>query len=359
MRENNGRLWSRNRCRKERLRLSNVAVRFALSLGLIVWANLGWGQAPKPPAPTPAGRSAPPSEAAAPTSLPTDPSMSRRLDEARELINRGEIDRSLYLLQSLLDEENSSFLKVAEDRWEASREAAEGIILSADPRLLRRYRELHSNQANRILSDESGLPDSARWAEVTRRFFLTSAGRDGADQLGTWHLDHGNPELASMWFQRVLDSPAHVDSNLEMVRLKLAACQVMMGQPVNDASLPEQMVIAGQLTPTRTWIERMTAEWSTTRPDQEAGSTKIDLGSLPLLDPVWQVPLTEDATLAGILKEAVEGSASRKMPILFGYRPQRVGDNWVSARLTGRPFSRALTAASGRKSPLDPAFFPS
>jgi outer membrane protein assembly factor BamB len=262
------------------------------------------------------------------------------------LIKRGEIDRSLFLLQSLLDEENSSFLKTAVDHWEGSRDVAEGIILSADPRLLRRYRDLHADQANRLLSDESGMDALARWAEVTRRFFLTPAGREGADRLGSWHLDHGNAELASIWFRRVLESPAHIDSNLEMLRLKLAACQMMMGQPVDDASLPDQMVIAGQLTPTRSWIERMAAEWIAARTAQDADSSQNLLGSLPLLDPVWQVPLTLDATLAGILKEAVDASASRKMPILFGYRPARVGDDWGIRTLDG---ASILSSTDGSK----------
>jgi outer membrane protein assembly factor BamB len=261
--------------------------------------------------------------------------VSRRLDEARELIKRGEIDRSLYLLQSLLDEENSSFLKTADGRWECSRDMAESIILSADPRLLRRYRELHADQANRLLSNPSNVHAPSRWAEVARRFSLTPAGRDAADLLGSWHLDHGNPALASTWFRRVLESPAHVDSNLEMVRLKQAACQMVMGLPVDDALLPEQMVIAGQLTPTRSWISRMVAEWSPPQAGQGVGSAKIERGSLPLLDPVWTFPLTEDATLAGILSEAVDASASRKTPILFGYRTVRVGDAWGIRTLDG------------------------
>ncbi|MFO0945750.1 MAG: hypothetical protein U1D30_07375 [Planctomycetota bacterium] len=96
----------------------------------------------------PAGEASADSTLAEPSSYLTDPATRRKISEAERLVQEGQPDQVLELLQSVLDSSEDSYSRDAENGWVTSREQAErdaGKLWG--PEGIEKYRRHHEDQA--------------------------------------------------------------------------------------------------------------------------------------------------------------------------------------------------------------------
>lgn len=312
-----------------------------------------------------------------PTSCPTDPAVSRRLEEARQLLEVGQTDRALELLQSILDLGDNTFLKdeaepsspndAEEDsrrpapktppppeRWIAAHKVVEDFILSAGPQVLDRYRALHRDEAAHLLQEANAQQSPEGWGVVARRFFLTTPGGQALDRLGSHNLDLGRAALAAFYFDRILSSKAHAPRPSAMLSIKRSMARALLGEPDSKSEAPEDdvLVLGGKNVSARQFLDEIRSDLLSDREivDRDAARRSTDI--LPLLSPDWESPLTKDANLHALIDEAVETSLGRAVPVVFAHQPMILGDRILFRDLDG---NKVLRLQTGQIAPDPPS----
>lgn len=296
----------------------------------------------------PSGKSAPQNE---PTTLPTDPNGRRKLEEAAVLLNEKETDRGLELLQSILNGEETWYVRDEEQNWKQSNLAAEELILGAAPAVLKRYRELNDDEAEHLLDEAIRSNDIEGLARSARRFFLTRAGLKALDRVASWNLDTGRASLALFYFDRILTSPAHREAPLETIRLKREISLTLLHRDEESPPLSGRVLVKGRPQDAAKLLTDFRGEWkqfgerSTSRTSSISEEASNRAG-WPLLASSWQWPLTHDRAIGSIIEEMMSASSPRQAPLLFGQRPVL-----HDGRLYFRDFDStvALDAQSGQK----------
>jgi outer membrane protein assembly factor BamB len=260
-----------------------------------------------------------------PTTLPTDPNGRRKLEEAAALLNEKEIDRGLELLQSILNSEETWYVRDEQQNWKQSNLAAEEMILGSSPAVLKRYRELNDDEASHLLDEALSSNDIERLAQIARRFFLTDAGLRALDRVASWNLDTGRALLALVYFDRILSSPAHRDKPLETVRLKREICFAILHRDEQSSPLAGRVLVKGRPQDAAKLLTAFREEWKQVSeaipPSGSAPNEVSKRAGWPLLASSWHWPLTHDPMIGSIIDEMVSASLPRQAPLLFGQRP--------------------------------------
>lgn len=316
------------------------------------------------------------------TSPPTDPSVARRLGEARQLLREGQIDRGLQLVQSVLDEGSDSFLRAestpagtnpddalaATDRWIPASRAAEELILSGPPDVLARYRTLQEDQAASLLREADRRRRASGWGEVARRFFLTRAGREAVDRLASYNLDLGRVALAVFYFDRLASSPAHGAESSETHRMKRAAALALLW---GDAPAAAEAALGGRNVSAPERLDQLLRDAeSFGAPEPASRGARSASAPMPLLAPDWQSPLVRSETTASRFVAPIQSHPNRSQPLWTGYEPAVVGDRvffrdfdgtWVFDASTGRIVGevKGANTLSNEAARLDPRWAPS
>lgn len=310
-----------------------------------------------------------------PTSYPTDPSVSRRLEEARQLLSEGQIDRALELVQSVLDLGENTFLRdetshpqepppetdprrpqprlaPPPERWVPAHKVAEDLILSEDPRVLERYRILHNDEAAYLLREADARKSPEGWGIVARRFFLTNSGGQALERLASHNLDLGRAALAAFYFDRILSSQAHAQQNSPMMSVKRSMALALLGVKGTEPSAAEDVsvLLAGKSVSVRQYLDAFEAELRS-KNDAKHQTLERKTDILPLLSPDWEIPLTKDANLRSLVDEVVETSLSRSVPVVFAHQPLVLGDRILFRDLDGTKVLNLATGASAADTP--------
>jgi hypothetical protein len=171
-------------------------------------------------------------ESANAVTLPTDSTIARRLEVARDDLQKSETRRNaIGALQSILDLKNDVFVgTTAKDtpdsekrHWVSARAEADRLLgtLPAKGRAL--YESQYGAAAKKLLADAKNDLTLTRLEEVVERYFHTAAGAEAADLLGRRYLEDNRPLLAALCYERLLGSE-HADqlSNLTLFKAALA-----------------------------------------------------------------------------------------------------------------------------------------
>lgn len=246
-----------------------------------------------------------------PTSLLTDQQTSRRLEEADRLYDDDRISQSLELLQAVLDETDATYVQDG-NLWISSRERAHDLIVSRGPQFVKDYQVRYEPEAASLLRRGVAANDLRTVSEVARRFFLTKSGMEATNLLAAYQFDRGNPRLAIMHIDQLLDSDVHRDFVSDAVRMRRAIALALSGnrEAAMGAlnSLGETRVLLGgrpqsaeSLRDELAALEKRFQSHAFRLADRDGEASD----GLPMLLPLWSRPASEDPRmLAGL--DAVE-----------------------------------------------------
>lgn len=145
--------------------------------------------------------------------FPIEAAQARRLEAARDYIKREAWADAAAALQALLDAREDTLVPirggVPEPGAWAGAWAETDRLLATLPAAGREFYEVaHGPRARALLTEARRTGNVLMLEELTRRYFHTTAGREGTRLLGLHHLDRGRFTLAALAFGRLLDTPA-------------------------------------------------------------------------------------------------------------------------------------------------------
>lgn len=272
---------------------------------------------------------------AEPSSYLADPATRRKISEAERLLQEGQSDQVLVLLQSVLDAPEDSYSRGKGSEWVTSRELAEQLIESLGPAGIEKYRRHHEDQAAHLLRMGNQRQDPRIWTEVMRRFFLTRSGGEATNLLASFHLDRGRPALALYYLQRLLKSSIHQQEVSDAVRAKRAVAMAMLDRS-EDAKRAfegiggDRLRLGGDAWPVAKILESIPTSADRSSPGSDwlcqGGSPRrstVAPAGLPLLFTDWSVPLLAGgrSDLSYIIDGIVEWNRSQRRPLDFGFFP--------------------------------------
>lgn len=140
---------------------------------------------------------------AAPVYMDDSPRAVDSLIRAAELAAIGNHDEAVSVIQTLLLEEADRVIATREDPdLFVSVRARAMATIRANPRLLERYRETHSPQADRLL-------EAGRVEEVERAYLLTAAGHEAALRIAQRQLEDARFAAARLTLLQLEGHPDH------------------------------------------------------------------------------------------------------------------------------------------------------
>ena len=155
---------------------------------------------------------------------PKDRKQADLLKKATAAIEKGDWSNALDLLQAVLSQDQDGVERSTGDGWLSVRERALRLMRKFPAESVQTFRQLWEADARRRLDEATRAERVDQVANVALRFLWTDAGQVAADRLGARHLDRGEVELATIWFQRLLDVAAPVTKNRRwQLRAALAA----------------------------------------------------------------------------------------------------------------------------------------
>jgi outer membrane protein assembly factor BamB len=276
-----------------------------------------------------------------PPGYPSDQTVVRSLDEAKKRRGEKAVAAASAALQQVLNRSEDTWIQEGDKGWRSAHVIAERTLVD-DPVWLADYRSQFEHEAAAELK-EAGA-DRQRLARVMRRFFLTRAGAEAAERLATTLLDAGQANLAVVYLQRVLDSPAHQGLDTTRLRFKLAAARKLADVPASPRAAPStpafdadsQLLfggkpalaadLLGRIEPrTRIQIETL-ADWPL--PTGNASRTAQTSGGLPLLGAertALAQPLSDNKKLLAQFDRLAERNRQRNRATYAGLQPIIVG----------------------------------
>ena len=134
-----------------------------------------------------------------------------RLRRSRAALKALKFTEAVVALQSLLDgAEDGAFFIDSEKRMglRSIKLEAEHLLGTMPPAGRKVYELQYGLPAQQMLDAAVEVGDIARLAEVSRRYFHTRAGFEATYLLGASHLDHGQPLISAICFERLRTNSA-------------------------------------------------------------------------------------------------------------------------------------------------------
>jgi outer membrane protein assembly factor BamB len=146
--------------------------------------------------------------------LPTDRQVKKQLEVAQEDYIKNEAwSEAARLLQRILDSKEDVFVQAPPRtprsqervRWVSAKARANYLLGTMPKEGLPFYELQFGSSARKLLNEAIAKSDPQILAEVAQRYFHTEAGVVATDLLGTYHLDRGQPLMAALCYERLLD----------------------------------------------------------------------------------------------------------------------------------------------------------
>src|SRR5262245_22564732 len=252
-------------------------------------------------------------DASAGVYLPTDRSLSRAINRARERLGDHEYHEVLAFLQGVLAREEDSFLERAgDDRQLGITATARQLIGELPPEGYEVYELLHGATARRQLEAAIQSGDREALAKIVRQYFHTAAGYEAALVLAEMEADQGHRLAAAELYRELVDSP-RAAARLEPQLSVAAALNLLAAGQTDEATVTlralirskpaAQIMISGKLVSLPAlsadpidWLANLVgrptarargdANWLTLHGDPSRNSQTI--GGRPHLRPRWE-----------------------------------------------------------------------
>ncbi len=285
--------------------------------------------------------------------FPADRDSMRRLARARDLLLERRYDDAVQLLDSLLEAPEDFFFQPHKgvQIYRSLKTEAQRLIGQLPAAGRASYQLQFGAEAKQLLETAAREGNADGLAEVSRRFFHTTAGYEATELLGTYHMEHGRPLAAALCFKRLLESPAAADAFEPVLSIKIAVCWLRAGMPtLAQETLSRlkrrfpnaEVTIAGQshklfqadaealnwlaqaAGPPSTRVAASTDEWAMYRGDP--GRNAPSAGGSPLLNRRWAVPMTNDPQLEKGIEQLDQAYIDQGRAVVPGWHPLVVKD---------------------------------
>ncbi|MFO1022210.1 MAG: hypothetical protein U0903_16190 [Planctomycetales bacterium] len=218
---------------------------------------------------------------------------------AFQLLNDNQTAAGLRQLQKIFDSLEDGFEPVGtEGKVVGIKQIAADWLDKADPAIRKLYEQLYGQQAFAVLKEERDGNRLQVYSEVYGRWFHTRAGAEAAYRLMLWHWDHGTPELAVRYGERLLRDSWHAAelSDVRRTAAMVTALRSGESQTVQESGLridtagytigPDQVTV-------KQWIRNQSPEplRESTDWDQPIGSGTRNFereGSPPTANALWR-----------------------------------------------------------------------
>lgn len=269
-------------------------------------------------------------------SLRADPPLARKLDAARDYVDKKAWVEATHALQGLLDRREDALVSVkrtsrAGDEtlaWTGLHAEAARLLASLPTDGHAYYEATYGPRARTQLTEAYLNGDMHAVADVARRYARTRAGLEAIGMLGAYHLDRGRPLLAGLWFARLIERP---DASLSPAAL---ACAALAFHRSGDTLRVEQTWRRLSATAPGGWrvgdklinLDDLRKEWDRDNAPRAAVrapeiATVLKLG--------WTSPTVHEAMTRGWLSSAFRQQDANGLPVLPESFPVLVGDRLV------------------------------
>ncbi len=286
--------------------------------------------------------------------LPVERTASRRIIQAKELIDEARYSEAVKFLGTILDADEDWFFRSHSNRSRYSSLKAEAHRMLAElpEQGYDAYQLVFGGRAQNLLKTAIQESNPALLAEVSRRFFHTTAGYQATALLARHYLDHGRPLAAALAYQQLLDTPrakGQLGSSLwlqaaiswQLAGKKDRAIEILHGLQRQVSAQP--LVLGGRKIPRLsarhddplTWLEQTvghlkhvvdapTEAWTMHRGNARRNAQTH--GSQPLLTPRWRVRTVNDPWIEETLDRVQQTYSREGHALLPTVHPLAIGD---------------------------------
>ncbi len=290
--------------------------------------------------------------------LAPDKTVSRPLEQAKQLIERNRIPDAVQLIGGILEGNDDFFLEPDNNADRLTRktlkQAAEELFLSLPEEGRRIYSMQYEPLAARLLKNavENGSPDQIE--KIVDAYFHTEAGLDAAFLLAMYQNDQGARASAVLTFRRFAKAAPSLDPYEPTFSLTYAACEKALGHEKEAREILDAFLRRNPNPRIRLGGEEF---WNPTTSDEilakfQSWSTKPDIAvwieqsgwltsggiptqnpdveaSPPLLELVWKLRSISQPKLLSMLR-VIEGQMRQNRTVFLPTaRPVVVGDTLI------------------------------
>ena len=320
-----------------------LAVLLALSL-----TTQAWGQIVNE-----VGKPSAAEDAAENVFLPADRHTLQKLADAKKLLLDGRYGEAVRCLGTILEgPEDFFFQPDKKSPIHRSLKAEAQRLVGQMPRQGRELYELqYGARARRLLADALESGDLTALAEVSRRFFHTQSGYQATYLLGLNHFDRGRPLAGALTLQRLREPGVNAEELEPGLSLTLAACWLQAGmrekaqevlvslrqhQPaLRVAVAGREVAIFSNDAEAINWLTGLIGATATAGPVEadrwlmfrgNPARNAISIGSAPLMNMRWRVPVTDDPLMETFLDQFQRQSMEQGTPLIPTLHPLAVAD---------------------------------
>ncbi|MEX0717985.1 MAG: hypothetical protein WD066_15430, partial [Planctomycetaceae bacterium] len=292
---------------------------------------------------------------------PQNPEHTKRLRQARDLVEAGDWETAERTLRYLLDQPEAAVVRDEQGRWVGLHVEASRLLRRFPPERLEAYRRMHSATAEGALREARRDGSAVKLGEVVRRYFHTDAGYAAANELGTRHLDRGEFGIATHWFARLIEAEAPL-TRAPSWRMKAAYALRRAGNAEEAERLIEPLVrpdageaieLGGAQVDPAAWLANAAVPAETASPVVDdwrmlhgnASRTAVAFGGDPLLLPRWTQSLTKNQSLLDKIESLHLDLADAGQSGVPSMLPVLVDGKLIFRTLAG---ARVVDAATGR-----------
>jgi outer membrane protein assembly factor BamB len=294
--------------------------------------------------------------------LPQDVPARQKLAAAHDYSKVRAWAETVRLLQALLDAPADSFRREpyrdkhgkSAERWTSIRAEAERLLANLPKEGKDFYLLTYEPKARAALDAARARRDPAALQEVARRYRRTRAGTEALEQLGSYHLDRGQTELAAACFAGLLRDPgADQLAPLTLFKAALAGrASRTKGEHRDEAwkKLVQRMGEEGLRIGSNTYdvakLRKILESWPAASADDyplyrgDPARSAQGRGDFFLLEPQWRI-----ATAEGEARQWVAQAARAARTVLPAATPIALDGKLI---YRGSDGLRALDARTGR-----------
>jgi len=218
---------------------------------------------------------------------------------------------------------------------------AEGLVV---------YEDLYGRMAQAELQAATTSGNIEKMAEISRRYFHTSAGYEAAYQVAAHHMDHGRPMAAVRIFGELLKQPRATERWEPMLSTKAAICCSRAGRATEAADIlaalkqqqsADHILLGGARQPlfpdpateAGSFAEIFGPAQSTSQQNDDLrvlggnpARNQLQADSFPFLRPTWQSAVSDNTGVLDILNHWKRALADAEDLSIPAVRPLLVDD---------------------------------
>lgn len=281
---------------------------------------------------------------------PHDPDDIKRLRRAESLVKDEQFDAAMGLVQRLLDRQQDSLIRNANNEWVSVREQANDLLAKFPKQFRAAYRLKYGAAARERLDEGLKSGDLRILADVATRYFHTEAGLEAAQKLAAIYLDRGEYGIAARWFARVLqaDQPNREDPKwlLQAAYAFKRAGDLPESQRllkrVDKLVANNSLVLGGRPIRPADWLNKFKADYGSTTQVSEwrtlfgtPSRTGTVAGGDPLLLSRWSQPTTHSHIVRKHLDRLLEALSDNRRAVIPAAIPLTVDGKVIFRTLRG------------------------